>query len=91
MLHLELRRSQSQIRNVGKSPGSGKGQKVKGAANKGSTTKSTINQPNGMEALVTSMASNMVIQVKPIIHVPSDFSAQGVDPRLCCEARFSRH
>ncbi len=76
---------------MGKSLGSGKGQKVKGAANKRLATKSAINQPNVMEALVTSMAANMVIQVKPIVHVPIDFSAQGFDPRFFCEAKFSRH
>jgi hypothetical protein len=53
--------------NVGKSLGSGKGQKAKGAANKGPVTKLDPNQPNAMEAwfacleaLVMNTTSNMV-------------------------------
>jgi hypothetical protein len=49
------------------SQGFGKSQNVKSVANKGPTTNSTPNQPNAMEAwfarleaLVMSMASNMV-------------------------------
>jgi hypothetical protein len=52
------------MRNVGKSLGSGKCQKAKGVANERSTTKSTLNQTNAMEArfahlelLVMNMAS----------------------------------
>jgi hypothetical protein len=52
------------MRNVGKSLGSGKCQKAKGVANERSTTKSTLNQTNAMEArfahlelLLMSMAS----------------------------------
>jgi hypothetical protein len=55
---------------------------VKGVANKELTTKSTSNQPNAMaarfahlEALVMSMASSMVTQVKPITPAPHDFSS----------------
>jgi hypothetical protein len=68
--------------NVGKSLGFGKGQKTKGVPNKGSTTKSTPNQPNAteawfsrLEALLTSMASNMVAHVKPIALMPNDYLA----------------
>jgi hypothetical protein len=52
--------------NVRKSPSFGKGQKAKGATNKGSATKSTPNQPYAMEAqfacleaLMMCMASSM--------------------------------
>jgi len=51
-------------------------------ANKGLATKSTSNQPNSMEAwfahlkaFVTSMASNMATQMKPITPMPGDSSA----------------
>ncbi len=69
---------------------------MKGAANKGSAGKSTPNQPNAMEAwfahleaLVTSMASNMAAHVKPTAPTPCDFSVQGFDPKFFCGARFS--
>jgi hypothetical protein len=64
-------------------------------ANNGPTTKSTPNQPNAMEtvfahleALVTSMASNMASQVKPIGLTLNDSSVQGFDPRFFYGVRF---
>jgi hypothetical protein len=82
---------------VGKSLGSSKGQKAKGVANKGSATKSTLNQPNAMEAqfarlevLAMNMASNMVAQVEHITHVPNDSLTHGFDPRFFYGARFLR-
>jgi hypothetical protein len=97
MLHLKLRQGQSQMKNVRKSLGFGKGQKAKSAASKGPTTKSTPNQPNAMEAwfarlevLVTNMASNMVTLVKPTTLALNYFSTQGFDLGLFCGAGFSR-
>jgi hypothetical protein len=71
IFHLELWQGQSKIRNARKSLSFGKGQRAKGVVNKGPTTKSTLNQPNAMEA-----------QVKPTTLVLGDFSAHGFDPRF---------
>jgi hypothetical protein len=43
-----------------------------------------------LEVLVTSMASRMASNVKPIAFVPSDFSSQSFDLRFFYGAKFSR-
>ncbi len=57
---------------------------MKGVVNKGLDIELVPNQSNAMEAcftpleaLVTSMASSMVTQVKPTTFAPGDFSTQG--------------
>lgn len=59
---------------------------MNGMANKGLTTILAPNQPNAMgaqfthlEMLVTSMASNMATNVKPIAPMLGDYLAQGFD------------
>ncbi len=39
---------------------------------------------------MTSMASNMVTQMKPTTLAPSDFLVQSFDLGFFCEVRFSR-